>query len=95
MTTPDLSFIIPTKYKPWVGALGALLTFIVPTLTEVVAELDQPWPAVFAAVLAGLTWLGIYKVPYAPSGTVLAPDTPAVREAAVEPPSGGRSSSWA
>ena len=71
MTTPDLSFVIPTKWKPWVGAVGALLTFIIPTVTEVAADLPAPWPAVIAAVVAALTWLGVYKVPYAPPNTVL------------------------
>ena len=74
MTTPDLSFVIPTKWKPWVGAVGALLTFIVPTVTEMSADLPAPGPAVIAAVLAALTWLGIYKVPYAPPGAVLVPE---------------------
>ncbi|BCI54926.1 hypothetical protein NIIDNTM18_42040 [Mycolicibacterium litorale] len=73
MTTPDLSFIIPTKYKPWVALIGSLLTFAVPTATQIAADLGQPWPAVLAAVLALLTWFGVYKVPYAPPGTVLVP----------------------
>lgn len=69
MTAPDLSLIVPTKWKPWVAFVGSLLTFIVPTVLEFSTSLPAPWPAVIAAVVAGLTWLGVYKVPYAPKGT--------------------------
>lgn len=73
MTAPDLSFVIPTKWKPWVGAVGALLTFVVPYLSSVIASLPPGGQAGVAAVLAGLTWLGVYQVPYAPKDTVLKP----------------------
>ena len=51
MTTPDLSFIIPQKYKTIVGAIGTGLAFVVPFLLEVTDSLPSPWPAVIGAVL--------------------------------------------
>lgn len=74
MTTPDLSGIIPTKWKPWAGAVGAVLAFVVPWVTQLTADLPEPWPAGIALVIAGLTWLGIYHAPYAPKDTVLVPE---------------------
>ncbi|ANW64028.1 hypothetical protein BCA37_10850 [Mycobacterium sp. djl-10] len=77
MTRPqiDLSGIIPTKWKPWVGVIGAALAYVIPWVTQAAAGLPQPWPTVIALVILVLTWLGIYKVPYAPKGTVLVPET--------------------
>lgn len=69
MTTPDLSGLIPTKWKPWVAALGTILSYIIPTVSASVVGLSQPWPTVFAAVLTVLAWFGVYGVPYAPKGT--------------------------
>lgn len=74
MTTPDLSFIIPSKAKAWVGLVGTGLSFVVPLILEVTDGLPSPWPAVIGAVLWILTALGIYRVPYAPKGTVLVPE---------------------
>jgi hypothetical protein len=67
MTAPqfDITAIVPRKWKPWIGLVGSLLTFIVP----------EPWPVVIAGVIAGLTWLGIYKAPYVPTGAVLVPES--------------------
>lgn len=89
MTSPefDITTVIPTKYKPWVGAIGSLLTFIVPTVTTYATGLPQPWPVVIAGVIAGLTWLGIYNAPYKPTGTVLVPES--VVPPTPEPPAGG------
>lgn len=70
MTTQDFSELIPTKFKPWVALLGSVLTFLVPSVTAAVTDVGGVWPGVLAAVLAGLTWLGVYRVPYAPKGTV-------------------------
>lgn len=86
MTTPafDIGSIVPLKYKPLVGLIGAALTFIIPTVLQYSTSLPDPWPWVIAAVVALLTWLGIYKAPYVPQGTVLAPDTPAVASAAAQ-----------
>lgn len=100
MTTPsfDITTIVPKKWKPWVGLIGALLTFIVPTLTQVTADLPQPWPVVIAAVIAGLTWLGIYKAPYVPTDAVMVPKaevTPAQPQSTWDhPTSGGYQSPW-
>lgn len=74
MTTPDLSFIIPTKYKTYVGLIGAGLSFLVPFVLEATEGLPAPWPAVIGAVLWILTALGVYKAPYKPTGTVLVPE---------------------
>lgn len=86
MTTPsfDIGSIVPLKYKPLVGLIGAALTFIVPTVLTYSTQLPQPWPWVIAGVVALLTSVGIYKAPYTPQGTVLAPDTPAVAQAAAQ-----------
>lgn len=101
MSTVDITSIIPSKAKAWVGLLGSLLTFGVPYVLEFADALPSPWPAVIGAVLAVLTALGIYKAPYAPSGTVVAPATPAVIEAASQPapapynpPTGGYRNPW-
>ena len=71
---PDLSFIIPSKAKTWVGLLGSALSFAVPYLLQVTDTLPAPWPAVIGVVLFILSALGIYKAPYARTGTVLAVD---------------------
>lgn len=73
MTTPDLSSIIPSKAKAWVGLLGSVLSFVVPLVLSVQDYLPAPWPAVIGGALAVLTALGIYRAPYKPEGTVLAP----------------------
>ena len=80
MTTPDLSFIIPTKYKAIVGLIGTGLSFAVPLVLQYTDSLPAPWPAVIGFVLWVLTVLGIYHAPYAPPGAVLVPPT------AVKPP---------
>jgi hypothetical protein len=100
MTTVDITTIIPSKAKTWVGLVGSLLTFVVPYVLEFADALPAPWPVIAGAVLAVLTALGIYKAPYAPTGTVVAPATPAVIEAASEstpayhPPSGTYTNPW-
>lgn len=86
MTTPDLSGLIPSKWKAWVGLVGSLLSFAVPLILSVEQYLPAPWPAVIGFVLAALTALGVYKAPYTPPGAVLAPDTPAVTAAAKQAP---------
>lgn len=72
MTAP-LEDIVPLKYKAYVGLVGSFLTFIVPSVVEYTANLDQPWPTIIGAVVALLTALGVYKAPYKPGGTVIAP----------------------
>lgn len=76
MTSPQfkLEDIVPLKYKPLVGFVGTLLGFIVPTVVAHAADLPDPWPYVIATVVAGLTYLGIYRVPYVPTSAVLAPE---------------------
>lgn len=93
---PDLSFLIPTKYKTIVSLIGGALSFVVPFVLQATSALAPPWPAVIGVVLFLLSAFGVYKAPYAPKGAVLAPDTPAVaaatRQAAapvVNPATGG------
>lgn len=83
MTTPefDITTIVPLKYKPLVGLIGAALTFVIPTVLQYSTSLPDPWPWVIAGVVALLTAAGIYRAPYTPPGAVLAPDTPAVAKA--------------
>lgn len=86
MTTPtpiDITEIVPSKAKAWVGLVGSLLTFIGPAILTATEALPAPWPLVVGLVFAALTWLGIYKAPYKPVGTTLAPDTPAVQKAII------------
>lgn len=73
MTTPDLSSLVPSKWKTIVGLVGTGLSFLVPLILEVSSDLPDPWPAVIGVVLWLLTALGIYHAPYKPVGTVLAP----------------------
>jgi hypothetical protein len=75
----DLATIVPTKYKTIVGLVGSVVTFVVPLIVSVQDYLPAPWPAVLGVALSILTALGIYTVPFKPSGTTLAPDTPAVQ----------------
>lgn len=83
MTGPlNIDTIIPTKYKAIVGLVGSVLTFALPYIVDAEKWLPAPWPVVIAAVLAGLTGLGIVKAPYVPTGAVLAPNTPEVAKAA-------------
>lgn len=74
MTTPDLSFIIPSKAKAWVGLLGSALSFVVPYVLEVTDSMPSPWPAIIGVVLFILSALGIYKVPNTPPGSVVVVD---------------------
>lgn len=77
MTTPqfDITEVIPSKAKAWVGLLGSLLTLFGPVILETTNALPAPWPVVIGGVFAALTFLGIYKAPYKPQGTVLVPET--------------------
>lgn len=101
MSTPafDIATIVPTKWKPLVGLIGAVLTFVIPTVLQYSTSLPDPWPWVIAGVVALLTAAGIYRAPYTPPGAVLAPDTPAVAAASAQPapppaPSGGYRNPW-
>ena len=103
MTAPiDITSIVPKKLKTIVGLVGSLLTFAVPFILSAEQYLPPQWTAVIGAVLALLTAFGIYKAPYAPEGTVLAPDVPEVHEAAknaaatavIPPPVGGWRNPW-
>ena len=88
MTTPeptfDISNLVPKRYKPLVGFIGALLTLLVPYLISVQTSVSAPWSIAIGVVLAALTALGIDQTPYKPKGTVLAPDTPAVAAATAQ-----------
>jgi hypothetical protein len=107
MTAPSINLedIVPSKAKTWVALVGTLLTFVGP---YILAETDA-LPA-WAGFAVGLfffiaTVLGVYKAPYKPAGTTLAPDTPEVAQAAIAPetvsvgapsapPSGGWTHPW-
>lgn len=82
--TPDLSFLIPKKYKTLVGLIGTGLSFLVPLVLQYTDALPSPWPAVIGFVLWVLTVLGIYRAPYVPTGAVIAPNTPAVATATAQ-----------
>ena len=85
MTAPegfDLAGIIPSKAKVYVALIGSLLTIVGPWILDASNTLSEPWPGVIGLVFAALTGLGVYQAPYKPTGTVLAPNTPAVVEAA-------------
>lgn len=75
MTNPvDITALLPSKAKTWVGLIGSLLTFIGPLVLSSTDALPAPWPAIIGVVFAVLTALGIYHAPYKPAGTVLAPE---------------------
>lgn len=84
MTTPqfNLEDIVPSKAKTWVGLIGSLLTLIGPAILQVTDALPAPWPFIVGLIFAALTTLGIYRAPYKPQGTVLAP-TEVVTQAVV------------
>jgi len=68
MTAPfDITEIIPTKYKAWVGLVGSLLTLVVPFILEAEQYLPTGVNLAIGGVLALLTALGIYKAPYKPT----------------------------
>lgn len=91
MTTPapDLSFIIPKKWKSVAALIGSALSFVVPYVLTYTDSLPQPWPGVIGFVLFVLTVLGVYHAPYAPKGTVLVQD-PATPPAAGHNPAAGQ-----
>lgn len=75
MTAPiDITTLIPSKAKAWVGLIGALLTVIGPWILQAAVGLPQPWPGIVGLFFAALTAAGVYKAPYKPEGTVLAID---------------------
>jgi hypothetical protein len=96
MTAPfDITEIIPTKYKAWVGLIGSVLTLVVPFVLEAEQYLPTGANLAIGGVLAVLTSLGIYKAPYKPSNdTVLVhksevtTDLPAATPNKPLPPSG-------
>lgn len=89
MTSPegfDLAGIIPSKAKVYVALIGSVLTIVGPWILDSSNALPEPWPGVVGLVFAALTGLGVYQAPYKPTGTVLAPNTPAVVAAAEQAP---------
>lgn len=72
MTAPfDITEIIPTKYKAWVGLIGSVLTLVVPFILQSEQYLPTGANLAIGGVLAVLTALGIYRTPYAPPSAVL------------------------
>lgn len=74
--TFDVTTILPTKYKAWVGTAIAVLAVLVPVVLQVSTSLPEPWPTIIGLVVAALTWLGVYRAPYLPKGTEIAPAPP-------------------
>jgi len=83
MTAPTPE-VAPSNSKTLVGLIGSALTFLIPALLSVQADLPAPWPAIIAAILAILTATGVYRAPYKPPQAVLVPDSPAVHQAVIE-----------
>ena len=52
--------------KSWTALIGALLTFIIPTLVSASTSWPEPWPAIISAAVAVLTAVGVYHAPYRP-----------------------------
>jgi hypothetical protein len=90
MTT---SVIPPSTAKSWVALVGSALAVAVPLVLSVATYLPEPWPAVVGAVIALLTAAGVYKAPYKPADTVIAPTT-SVDPPAPPPISDGYENPW-
>lgn len=73
MTTPDLSTIVPLKYKTLVAAISAVLTIAVPYILQGAAHLPAPWPVIIGGVFAALGVLGVWHAPYVPAGHAIVP----------------------
>ena len=78
----DLNTVVPHKWKPIIGLLGSLLAVVIPAVVAAETSLPPVWTVVIGAGVALLTALGIYKAPYQPEGTIIAPATPEVIESA-------------
>jgi len=87
MTAPDLSTVVPLKWKAWVGLIGSVLTLVIPWVAEIAVDLPQPWPLVVGGAVALLTALGVYRAPYVPPGAAVVPAPPPVVPD-VDPPGG-------
>lgn len=98
MTVFDITKILPSKAKAWVGLIGSLLTAVVPFLLSVVGTVAPQYSAIVLGVLGFLTFLGVYHAPYAPEGTVLVPApkpaTPQVWAESVPPVVGQHTNPW-
>lgn len=73
-TPPDLSGIIPQKYKAYIAIVGGALGLFVPYILEATEGLSAPWPLIIGGVVWLLTAFGVYRAPYKPPGTVLVPE---------------------
>jgi hypothetical protein len=91
MTTPDLSGVIPLKWKTWVAAISGVLAIAVPYILQLVVYLPDPWPTVVGGVIAILGVFGVYRAPYVPPNASVVPDT---QIAAPPPPEGGYRNPW-
>jgi hypothetical protein len=74
MTTPDLSALVPLKWKTWVAGVSAILTVVVPYVLQFVVYLPEPWPTVVGGVIAVLGIFGVYHAPYVKPGAVVVPE---------------------
>lgn len=73
MTTPDLSTLIPLKYKTLAAAIGGILTLVAPWILQETTTLPQPWPLLVGLVFFVLGVLGVYHAPYVPPGGAVVP----------------------
>ena len=73
MTQYQLETLVPSKAKAWVALIGSVLSLIIPYVLAISESLPEPWPAVIGVAVAVLTALGVYRAPYKPTDTVLAP----------------------
>lgn len=73
MTVPDLSNLIPLKYKTYVAAISGILTLVVPWILQAATSLPEPWPQVVGLVIFILGLFGVYHAPYVPTGGVVVP----------------------
>lgn len=51
-----------TKDKAWVATIGGLLGTLLPYIADQSAHWPQPWPAVIALVIWGLTAFGVLQI---------------------------------
>lgn len=85
---PDLSGLIPSKWKAWVALIGTGLTFLVPFILEAQTALPPLWSAAVGLLLWVLTALGVLRAPYLKPGTVVTPETAVKTGGTVVTPAG-------
>ena len=59
--------------KAIVALIGSLLSVVGPWILSASAALPPPWPGVIGVIFAILTAAGVYRAPYLPKNTTIAP----------------------